>query len=359
MSTRVSSESTMPSLIQRIATGPKLSKDLARDEARRGLEEILSGSTHPAQSAIFFIALRMKRESDDENLGMHEALLDASRRAIAEVPLLVDISEPYDGFSKVLPITAFLPAVLAACGVPALSHGVTSMGPKYGVTHAQVLSAAGVDVELDCEQVCERLENPELAWCYIDQSRYCPRLFALRELRHLMVKRTALSTLERVLAPVRARGTTHLLAGYVHTAYPRVYAALARAAGFDGATLVRGSEGGVVPSLRQQGQAYRAIGDRELEHLTLDPAQASVIGDSRGVSARDDEPLAGQTARVGRMALEGQAGGARDALIYSAAITLWQLGISPSLAAAAERARAAIDDGDAIARLEAARCRSD
>ena len=198
--------SVMPELIQRIATGPKLSKDLSRDQARLGLSEILRGDTHPAQSAIFLIALRMKRESDDENLGMHDALLEASERVIADVPLLVDVSEPYDGFSKVLPVTAFLPALLAACDVPTVSHGAWRMGPKFGVTHAQVLDAAGCPIDISGDDVRARIEDPRVGWAYVDQSKVCPALHALEELRQLMVKRTALSTLERVLAPVRARG---------------------------------------------------------------------------------------------------------------------------------------------------------
>lgn len=350
--------SVMPELIQRIATGPKLSKDLTRDEARRGLGEILSERVHPAQSAIFLIALRMKRESDDENLGMLDALLAASKRVTADIPLLIDVSEPYDGFAKVLPVTAFLPALLAACGVPAVSHGAWQLGPKYGVTHAQVLAAADIAVDGSCDEARTCIEDPQIGWCYIDQSHACPALSALGELRHLMVKRTALSTLERVLAPMRACGRTHLLAGYVHTAYPRVYAALARAAGFDAATLVRGTEGGVVPSLRQPGQAYATSRDDDLNHVELNPTEVGVHQELRGVTAtNDDRDPARCAAQVGLAALQGRPGAGRDALIYSAAIALWQAGQARSLTAAAESAREAIDSGAALARLHSARTR--
>lgn len=351
-------ENAMPTLIQRIATGPKLSKDLSRDQARCGLSEILAARAHPAQAAIFLIALRMKRESDEENLGMLDALLGACERVFAEVPLLVDVSEPYDGFCRVLPVSAFLPAVLAACRVPAVSHGVPSLGPKYGVTHAQTLAAAGLPVDLSCDQARARIESPRVGWCYVDQSEFCPPLFALGELRHLMVKRTALSTLERVLAPVRAHGRTHLLAGYVHTAYPSVYAALARQAGFDDATLVRGTEGGVVPSLRQPGQAYRTASNGELEHLTLAPVDAGIVRKTRGITAPGhSNDLARLTADAALQALEGRAGPARDALSYAAGVALWQVERADSLAAGAKMARRAIDSGAALERVQAARAR--
>ena len=44
----------------------------------------------------------------------------------------------------------------------------------------------------------------------------------------------------------------HFITGYVHKAYPPIYLALARNAEFDTAMLVKGTEGGVVPSLRQK-----------------------------------------------------------------------------------------------------------
>ena len=72
---------TMRQYIQKIATGPELSKDLSREEARDGMRLILSGDADPVQAAIFLIALRMKRETMPENLGVLDALLDQTRQA--------------------------------------------------------------------------------------------------------------------------------------------------------------------------------------------------------------------------------------------------------------------------------------
>ena len=49
----------MRSIIQRIATGPKLSKSISREEAHLGTQAILENQIDPVQVAIFFIALRM------------------------------------------------------------------------------------------------------------------------------------------------------------------------------------------------------------------------------------------------------------------------------------------------------------
>ena len=83
---------------------------------------ILEGRIEPVQAGIFLIALRMKRETDDENKGILEALRDVTRAVTAPVDTLVDIADPYDGFRRSLPMSPLLPAVLAACGVPVISH---------------------------------------------------------------------------------------------------------------------------------------------------------------------------------------------------------------------------------------------
>ena len=130
-------EAAMRSYLQRIATGPELSKDISREEARHGMVLILEGRANPVQAGLFLIALRMKRESDDETRGMLEAIREVTVRVEAKVDHVVDLADPYDGYNRTLPASPFLPMVLAACGVPAFSHGVQSVGPKFGEQRGQ------------------------------------------------------------------------------------------------------------------------------------------------------------------------------------------------------------------------------
>ena len=51
-------QANMRSIIQRIATGPTMSKDIAQGEARDAMTAILRGEIDPVQAGIFFIALR-------------------------------------------------------------------------------------------------------------------------------------------------------------------------------------------------------------------------------------------------------------------------------------------------------------
>lgn len=362
---------TMRSIIQRIATGPELSKDISFDEARAGMRSILDGQVDPVQAAIFLIALRMKRETDDENRGVFAAIRDVTRRVTVPVDEVMDIADPYDGFNRTLPCSPFLPAVLAACGMPSVSHGVERMGPKYGATHRQVLRAAGAPVDASVDEAAARLADARIGWAYVDQRASCPALHALAPLRDLIVKRPAITTVEVLTGPLRGRRKTHLVTGYVHKPYPRIYALLARDAGFDSALIVRGVEGGVMPSLRQAGKVFYyhdrgAEQAREIlpEEFGIDQSvRAPAIPaellppDADGETPKmfpDPARVAQAAARAGLEALAGKPGPTYDGLVCSAALCLWHLRRHDSLDAAAKAVRRALDAGDALAHFQAA-----
>ena len=173
-------EKTMTSIIQRVATGPQMSKSISYDEARAGMRLVLEELADPIQSAVFLIGLRVKRETDDENKGVLQGIRDNTKTVVADVDELVDIADPYNGYGRSLPSSPFLPVLLAEAGAPAVSHGIETVGPKFGVTHNQVLQAAGVSVELTGEEAGKQISNPEIGWAYVDQSSFVRACLGLR-----------------------------------------------------------------------------------------------------------------------------------------------------------------------------------
>jgi anthranilate phosphoribosyltransferase len=345
----------MRSYLQRIATGPQLSKDLTADEARDGVELILRGDVDPAQAAVFLIALRMKRETDEEYRGALAAIRGVTRAATADVDALVDLADPYDGSLRWLPASPFLPAVLAACGAPAVCHGCRELPPKRGVTTHRVLQAAGADVALSPDAAAARISDPEVGWAYVDMARFCPALHELGSLRDLIVKRPLLSTVEKLSGPVRARGRTHLVAGFVHKGYDRLLIALARGAGYDSAIAVKGIEGGVVPTLTAATNALAYRGDAEPERLRIDPADVGIAAGERAApvpeGAGDRVVVAARAAAAGIAALDGAAGTTREALVHAGSAILAHIGVAGGRVAGAARVRDALDSGAARARF--------
>ena len=99
----------MHSIIQRIATGPTLSKAIEQEEARVGMRAILEGHVSAVQAAVFLIALRMKRETEEENRGILTGIQQLTTQLTVPVDEVVDIADPYNGYNRTLPAAPFLP----------------------------------------------------------------------------------------------------------------------------------------------------------------------------------------------------------------------------------------------------------
>ena len=362
-------EKTMTSIIQRVATGPQMSKSISYDEARAGMRLVLEELADPIQSAVFLIGLRVKRETDDENKGVLQGIRDNTKTVVADVDELVDIADPYNGYGRSLPSSPFLPVLLAEAGAPAVSHGIETVGPKFGVTHNQVLQAAGVSVELTGEEAGKQISNPEIGWAYVDQRSFCPSLSGLADFRKRIVKRAAISTAEVLTGPVRGRKKTHLLTGYVHNEYPPIYTMLARHSGFDSALLLRGTEGGVTPSLRKRGEFVRYWEQGEDTVVEADPAEIGIEQANRLVPIppallpkkdrefgpdENNAEIAKLAAKEGLAALEGKNSPTSDALLYSASLTLWHLGRYDSVPDAAFVVREILSSGTTVERFRRA-----
>jgi len=356
----------MRSIIQRIATGPDLSKNISREEAHLGTKAIINNQIDPVQVGIFFIALRMKRETMEENIGVLDAVLETTRRVTAAVDEVVDIGDPYDGYNRSLPTAPFLGPLLAELGVHVVSHGLDRVGPKYGVTARHILQAAGVPVDLTPAQAAARLADPALGWTYIDQAQSNPGLHNMIGLRAQMLKRQVLTTVEVLSKPIAGRKKTRFITGFVHKPYPPIYAELARVAGFDSACIIRGVEGGVIPSLRQAGRYFQYHEMGPESEVAIDPASLGIQQDMRAVplpgsvataegedeivAAIDIHATARAAAEAGMLALQGSEGAFYDSLVLGGAIVLHHAGKAASLADAAAQIRAVLDSGRAVKR---------
>lgn len=365
MSTRAKNPGTQRNFIarciQKIATGPHLSKDLSCEEAYLAMRGILAQEFDPVQAGIFLIALRMKRESEEENRGVLQALQEVSVRVATSTEEILDIADPYDGFARCLPVTPFLAPLLADCGVPTVIHGGASQAPKFGITHRQVLRAANIEVDLTPRQAADRIEDDQLGWSYLDQSQFCPFLDRLKSLRRLMVKRTCLSTIERLLGPIRGAKRSCFMTGFVHQAYPDVYGNLAQYAGFDRSIIVRGIEGGVIPALNRPTRLFIFGDGDDQEEIKVDPKTLGLFYEDQGLMVpkefaglSTEQPNAKSieiAVKEGTEALQGQTGLMYDSLVFSAALCLWRLKRQPTLGEAADVVRRKLVSGEVFQRF--------
>ncbi len=347
--------------IQDIAVGPDRGRDISLASAEQVMNGILLGEVDEVQAAVFLIALRMKRESMDEFAGLLAALKLHTKSSAASVSDLVCLAEPFDGYLRYQSMTPFIAPVLAACGLPALIHGVESVGPKHGVTAHQIFHAIGIDTFTTVDHAKMNIEQH--GWAYLDQSVYNPRLNQLRELRNRIIKRSALTTLERLLCPIRASGHTSLALGYVHKAYPEIYSAMAKRVGFDSAVLFKGVEGGLAPALNkpirrficQAEESFLAPAKEIIEIDDLFKSNTAALPVGEDFLSLANHQRVEQILTTGLAVLQGEPGLARDSLCLAAGQLLFSRNKANSLSQAVEKVAQCLDNGSAQAKLMALR----
>ena len=364
----LSNQELMKSVIQRIATGPELSKNISREEARQSMVSILDGEISDVRSAVFLIALRMKRETTDENLGVHDAMIDSVKTFDVQTENLVNIADPYDGFTRNIPSSAFILPVLAEVGIPAISQGVETVGPKFGCTHHSIFKLLGLDVNASHLNVAERINDKDIGWGYMDQKIFSPKLNNLMSLRTEIIKRPVVTTIEVLANPLISK-KNHFVTGYVHKPYPPIYLNLARNAKFNTAIVIRGTEGGVIPSLRQKSNAhfYNDIQEED-QILEIDPkvdlninqsVRAVNIPESIKKKSTHDKietkvnpmDLAKESLKLGMKALSGEDGPMADCIIYGASLILNHV-TSSGIKSSSNEIKKVLKSGSALTRFK-------
>ena len=129
----------MKSYLQKIATGPKMSKNLTEIEAEDALTLILEEEVSKVQSGVFLIAARMKLETLEENIGYWKALDKTTIQHQVQLDRLLQIADPFDGFNRVPYFGFYTIPLLAAMGLPTYGNSAPSLPPKFGITFEDIL----------------------------------------------------------------------------------------------------------------------------------------------------------------------------------------------------------------------------
>jgi anthranilate phosphoribosyltransferase len=353
--------------LREIGQGPRAGRDLTRDEAREAMSLILARQVTPAQAGGFLLLQRYKGESAEELIGFAEAVRATAHTVAPKVEGLVDIGSPYDGRKKSIVVSPASAIVIAAGGVPVVMHGEKDIGPKFGVPIGDVLEALGIDIDAEPEDVARSIEETGLG--FMRQSRFAPKVFALRDLRTEIALRTCLSTIEKIY---NLGGATYSLLGLSHLPYAEKMLTAAAEMGFKRVMIIQGIEGNEdAPTSRPcraflwespppaadpalpgtgEGPAMRAP-----QELRIDPTEY-------GLQPATAEEMAGgnatENARIAEAVLSGEAGGHRDLVLLNAGLRIWLAKRVSSIAEGITTARKAIDSGAARTKLQTLRSRA-
>jgi anthranilate phosphoribosyltransferase len=319
-------------------------QDLTLEEAETAMNIIMRGEATPAQIGGYLTALRMKGETVEEIAGSARAM----RAHVVSVPYqsagatIVDTCGTGGDGKHTFNISTTTAFVVAGHGVKVAKHGNRAASSRSG--SADVLLALGANLDLAPAQVAACIDEVGIGFLYAVKHHPAMR-FAVGPRRELG-QRTIFNLLGPLTNPA---GATHQALGVFAQEWTEPLAHVLNELGSVAAFVVHGADG--LDELSN-------TGTNQISHLhggvvstfTLDPRERfdmprATVDDLRGGTPADN-------AAIMRGILSGRdRGPRRDIVLLNAAAALsvecndWEAGL--------EEARAAIDSGAALAKLDA------
>ena len=317
-------------------------RDLNRDEATQLVHALLAPETPDPQIAAALALLAAKGENPEELAGFADALYE--RVLPVEIPSqLLDTAGTGASKVKTFNISTAASFVIAAAGCAIAKHGARASTSQSG--SADVLASLGVRV--DCApQTAVRSLN-ELGICFLFAPQYHPALARVAAIRRALGFRTTFNLVGPMVNPCRAQ---YRLLGVADQARLSDVAGALALIGVARAWVLRGGDGlDEITTAR----ATRVIEVREGQSNQL----VSVAPKDFGIAESPiDAARAGSVehnAAMVRAVLTGQRRDvARDLVVLNAAAAL-HVRTGDALLDCAARAQRAIDEGAALAKLEA------
>ncbi len=283
---------------------------ISKANLNRCLKQISEKKISEEKITAFFEGLRLKEETFEENACVYDFFRSKTLSISLDLPLLVDIATPYDGFNRSCFLQPFVAALLASIGIPTFLHGVKEVSPKNGMNPHKLLLEAKKDPVRPLDIVAKDILNPAIGWGYVDQSQFCEDLHSLIPIRFAMVKRPVLATIEKWLQPLSANRTI-CFTGFTHPPYKQKTIDLIHHAGiYSDLLLVRGVEGS---TLLPPDRRTPFITSQNNENVSFDFISPEAF-DFIDINFEHQSPE--QSLSLGLSALEGTNASLSDYLIY-------------------------------------------
>jgi anthranilate phosphoribosyltransferase len=132
-------------------------RNLTADEMTAVMGSIMGGDATPAQIAGFLVGLRMKGETIEEIAAAARVMRELCTRVEVHAEHLVDTCGTGGDGAHTFNISTAAALAAAAAGAKVAKHGNRSVSSKSG--SADVLEAAGVNLDLTPEQVAECIKE--------------------------------------------------------------------------------------------------------------------------------------------------------------------------------------------------------
>jgi anthranilate phosphoribosyltransferase len=317
-------------------------QDLTRDEMTQVMRLIMTGEATPAQIGGFLVGLRMKGETVDEITAAASVMRELATGVKVEGEHVVDIVGTGGDAANTFNISTASTFVVAAAGGIVAKHGNRSVSSKSG--SADLLEAAGVNLELSAEQVAQCIHEVGVGFMFAPMHHSA--------MRHAIGprKEMAVRTIFNVLGPLtNPAGAPNQLLGVFSEELVEPLAEVLKALGSNHVLVVHSEDGMDEISIAAPTKVAE-LKNGEITTYTISPAQFGIATGKLEDLAVDgaEESLA-----VVRQALGNTPGAARDIVVLNAGAAIYAADLVDSLEAGVQKAQEVIASGAALEKLEA------
>ncbi|HEV7920329.1 MAG TPA: anthranilate phosphoribosyltransferase [Thermoanaerobaculia bacterium] len=316
-------------------------QDLGREEMHAVFSEMMDGGASDVQKAALLVALRMKGETAEEITGAALAMRERVTPLDVDRNGLVDTCGTGGDGRGTFNVSTLAALVAAGAGAIVAKHGNRAVSSACG--SADLLSALGVDIELDARQMSSVLRRVGIAFLFAP--RLHPAMKAVVGVRRELGIRTIFNVLGPLTNPAFARRQViGVYSDHLVEVIGRVLLALEA----EHALVVHSRDGLDEISVSAPTRICE-VRDGGMRVFQLEPGQL-------GLPTHSIEDVAGgdaaMNARIAREVLGGGDGAARDIVIANAGAALYVAGAAPTLLDGAALARHALASGAAKAKLD-------
>jgi anthranilate phosphoribosyltransferase len=317
-------------------------KDLSREEMTQVMRLIMTGEATPAQIGGFLVGLRMKGETVDEITAAASVMRELATGVKVEGDHVVDIVGTGGDAANTFNISTASTFVVAAAGGIVAKHGNRSVSSKSG--SADLLEAAGVNLELKAEQVAQCIKEIGVGFMFAPMHHSA--------MKHAIGprKEMAVRTIFNVLGPLtNPAGAPNQLLGVFSEELVEPLAEVLKALGSNHVLVVHSEDGMDEISIAAPTKVAE-LKNGEITTYTISPAQFGIDTGKLEDLAVDgaEESLA-----IVRQVLDNTPGAARDIVVLNAGAAIYAADLVKSLEAGVQKAREVIASGAAREKLEA------
>ncbi len=317
-------------------------QDLSAEQMRVVMQQIMTGNATPAQIGGFLIGLSMKGETATEIAAAAEVMRSLATQVQIDGEHVVDTCGTGGDGASTFNVSTASAFVVAAAGAKVAKHGNRSISSSSG--SADVLEAAGVNLELTPEQVKYCIDNVGVGFLFA-QKHHGAMKHAIGPRREMGV-RTIFNLLGPLTNPAQA---AHQVLGVFDQKWVTPMAEVLQSLGSKHVLVVHAEDGLDEISIGADTHVAE-LKDGQISTYTIKPED---FGMTRSNVSELAVKNAHDSLAIIKAIFAGEQGPARNIVVLNAGAAIYAADLADSLQQGIELAASVIDSGAATEKLNA------